>query len=345
MNAHATSTATPIVITQYDELKAQVRELAEASKAKVFKYEDPKENKLARSHVYALRQTKGQVEKVRVAAKADALEYGRKVDAIAKELTAEVEAMIAVHQAPLDAIEAKEEARKTKHQAVIARIVGARDTTGMPASEIAKRLDGLRGYSLDAMEEFATAATQEMQATIAVVEKALAAQTAKEAEAAELARLRAEQAKREQAEREEQIRQEAVAAEKARADEIRRRELADAEIAKLRAEAAAKAEAERVEREAKERIAAVERQAAEAKAAADREVARINAENKAREDARLAEETRRKVAEEMAARDKARREKVHNAIHDSIVGLQTDEIVDAIAAGRVPHVSIVYGAA
>lgn len=103
-------------IVQYGKIQADIEVMKAKNTSLVFDYHDPAGNKAARSQVFRLRQTKADVERVRKVAKAEALEYGRKVDSVAKELTAEVEAMIDVHQQPLDEIEQREAAKKRAEQ-------------------------------------------------------------------------------------------------------------------------------------------------------------------------------------------------------------------------------------
>ena len=96
-------------IVAYNEFRGQLAELKANNAALVFDYANPLGNKAARSHVYKLRQTKAAVDKVRKAEKEASLERGRKVDAEAKEIMSEIEAMIDIHQKPLDEIEEREE--------------------------------------------------------------------------------------------------------------------------------------------------------------------------------------------------------------------------------------------
>ncbi len=91
----------------YQDIRAELAELAVTNDNAVFDYEDPKGAKLAKSHVHSLRVIKGLIERKRKLLKADSLEAGRRVDSVAKELTAQVVAMIDVHEAPLKAANVK----------------------------------------------------------------------------------------------------------------------------------------------------------------------------------------------------------------------------------------------
>ena len=103
-------------IIQYNPVKAEIEALKTLNTSLVFDYDSPSGNKNARSHVYKLRQKKADVERVRKAAKADALEYGRRVDAVANELSTELDSMIVVHQKPLDEIEAMQRAEQERKE-------------------------------------------------------------------------------------------------------------------------------------------------------------------------------------------------------------------------------------
>lgn len=340
MNAPAIAQAP--TITQYDPLKAKVAELVAANRSTTFQYEDPKGNKLARSHVFQLRAVRGEIERTRVAAKADALKYGRDVDAVAKDLEKSVDDMIRVHQEPLDEIEARETQRKADLKVRVDGIVMARVVTGMTAAAISETLVKVKAITTDDMQEFQAAADRELLATIKALEEAHVSATHREAEAAELARLRAETAAREQQAREEKIRADAEQKERDRAQAQREKEIAQAAADQARRDATAKAEADRVEREAREAVAAAEKARVDAELAAAREVARVKAEAEAKEAARAKAEADKAAAEQRASENKKRRAKIHAEVADAIRGMTAEEIVEAIADGKVPRVTLTY---
>ena len=111
-----------VKIAAYNDFRSQIEDLRKQSDSLVFDYTDKKGEKAARSHIYKLRQSKAAVEDVRKKEKAESLEYGRRVDSEAKPLIAEFEAMIAVHQAPIDEIKHIEEDRVAGHKAGILAI-------------------------------------------------------------------------------------------------------------------------------------------------------------------------------------------------------------------------------
>ena len=267
---------------------------------------------------------------------------------------------------PLTEYENAERDRIAAHEAALAEIIALADVPADAAPyQIALRMDDLTAKAKRSWQEFSTRATM----TIGQINDRLtdlhAAAVKREAEAAELDRLRAEHAERErqeaeirQQEREDEIRRRA--AEQARLDaearaaaelgEAARREQA-AELARAQAqEAADRAEAARVAAVAKaeqdrldaERRAELALAQAQAKAEMDQQYILI-AERKRAADTKAAEEaeTARRTA------DKAHRAKVNNEAMAGLVAAGLDDkaaraAVIAIARGAVPHVTISY---
>ena len=320
-------------LAAYDEFRAQLGELKQHNDSVVFDYEDPNGNREARSHIYRLRQTKGAVEKVRKAEKATYLELGRQVDAQAKEIVGEIDAMIAVHQAPLDEIEQREKDRQAKHQARLDRMaaIATESNEDVTADTLKAALAELESYKLGPhWEEFEVEAARVKERGIESLKAQIARREQYEAEQAELARLRREKEERERREREEQI---------------------------------AKAAAERATREAEEKVAA-EREAAarreqELQEAAERaEREKAEAEERAQRAAAEAEERVRREAEAKAAQEaldadrraanKRRVAQINRTVREALraaAGLSEDQatvIVTQIARGEIPHVQICY---
>jgi len=329
-------------IAVYNEFRAQLAELKAHNSSIVFDYEDSRGNKAARSHVYKLRQTKSAVDKARKTEKAASLEYGRQVDAQAKQIIDEIEVMIDVHAQPLEEIERREAERVRAIQDRISTIrdaASATDATDAPLSAAAlrDRLQEIKAAQIDeSFAEFQLDAAKAKDATLAALEAQIAAAEKREAEAAELARLRKEAEERAQREREEQIRREA---------EQRARE---------HAEAAARREREAAEQKARQERAAAERRELELKLAAER-AEREKAEAEARAQCAADQERQRIIAEEKARADEiARREadrkhqaKIHGAIIAALAGCgvgeeQAKAVIAAIRKGDVPHLTIGY---
>jgi hypothetical protein len=215
------------------------------------------------------RSTRTAIEAKRKELKADALEYGRRVDSIAKGLTGLVLELEDPLQAQKDrADEAKAAAKKAKEEAARAELE-ARLKAEREAEEA--RLAALR-----AAEEARLAAEREAQ------------RVERERLAAERKAFEAEQ------------RAAKAAAEKAAAEERQRREAQERMIADARAADEAKA---RALREAEERKLAAERAALEAQR---RETERLEQERLARIQAAEEAERARIAAEEAAVKERER---------------------------------------
>ncbi|MCR4332349.1 MAG: hypothetical protein NUV34_06560, partial [Sulfuricaulis sp.] len=194
-------------VVAYDPFRAQLAELKANNAALVFDYQDPKGNKEARSYVYKLRQTRSAVDKVREAEKAESLKRGRLIDSEAKEIMAEITAMIDVHQKPLDDIDLRE---KERTDSLTAKVQWFNDAAvvlaGTTAEMLAARISEVEAVVVDAsFQEFMALATTAKDHAISVLAQARQDALTKELEKAELERLRAESEARERADREAQI--------------------------------------------------------------------------------------------------------------------------------------------
>ena len=241
-------------------------------------------------------------------------------------------------RAPLTAWENKEKDRVAAHEAALAAIpespaYGQHET----AEELAERLTSLEQYPARDWEEFAERASLALFKELSRTRDLLASARKREAEQAELARLRQEEAERKQREHEERLKAEAAAKARAEAEAVAMAEAVKIERARVEAEERAeKAEAARIAAETK---ALADLKAAEqrAEAAAKAERDRIEAERKAEADATAAREA-----------DKAHRAKVNNEALNAVIASAgvTPEIaravISAIAKGLIPHVKIRY---
>lgn len=90
----------------FDEVAATIAEYKIENEKLVFDYDTPAGEKDARSHIAKLRKVKTEIANIHKDAKAEALAFGRRLDAKKNEYTGEVEEMIAVHKDPLDKIAA-----------------------------------------------------------------------------------------------------------------------------------------------------------------------------------------------------------------------------------------------
>lgn len=354
MNALAAPIATPIVITEYERLKTEIAIAIQNAAGKAFNYREPAENKAARSYLFTLRGLRGQIEGARKAAKATALEYGRRVDSLAKEMETQVDALIAPHDAALELIANEEAARKKKHTEAINRLVLAQTFySGKPGDHIREALEKAKAFDLDGLEEFKGQGEAEKAKTVAALESELAAAMRREAEAAELARLRAESAARAEADRIARVQAEAVESERARAKAADAKRIADEQAATVRAENEAKAAKEKAAAAAKAKIDAAQKRELEAKLAAEKAV-REKAEAEARlaaAEAREKAEAERRAQEQadalarQEAREKAERENraaMVAQITEDIrrAGSNAAEIAEAIVAGMIRNVRV-----
>lgn len=333
----------PSKITAFNEFKSQLVELKTSNSKAVFDYESPKGNKEARSHIYKLRQTKSAVESARKEAKDAALQYGREVDSKAKELKAEIDNMISVHEQPLKEIEDREEKRVQAHKDRIAKFSEHEALCHDADSEtIGSMLADFESVVIDdSFEEFQSAAAIAKDQALTALKERLEARKKYEDEQAELERLRKEKEDREKKDREERIAREAAEKAMREAKEREERE------AKEREE---RAERERLEREKQEaeRKAELERAQRE-KAEAEQRAALAEKQAKEKAERELAEkqERERKEAEAREA-NKRHKAKINNQALKALVSKsgisqeQAKSVVESIAKGEIPNVSISY---
>jgi hypothetical protein len=310
----------------YQSYRESLAAMKEENAALVFDYESRDGAKEAKSHIRGIRSVKGALEKARKQAKAAALEYGRRVDSEAKEIEAELDAMIEVHERPLKEIEEREARRRqeserqAQHYAT-AHALRMGETAEsirerMQAVEADKPLAEIHGEAIDEANAAWSAAVAALSAASELAEK-------QEAEAAELARLREEAARRE-------------AEDRAKAEEEARRRRED----EIRAEAEATARQE-AERQAAAREAELQAEADTAKAEAAR--AKEEAENLRR---RVADPEPTPPAAPIFAEAASHDEIEMDAAMDfaMVVGARLGfEAVKAIKEGRIRNVRIDYG--
>lgn len=345
-------------VAEYQPFYAQLAELEKNNAALAFDYESKKGNKEARSHVNALRLTKGSLERTRKAAKAESLRIGRAIDAEAEQIEARIEAMILVHQAKIDEIEQHEKDRIALIEACMENLRqhGAEAKT---AAALAVDISVLEVVVIgDDYAEFKAEALAVKDSHLQALRTRLSEMQKAEAEAAELARLREEAAARAQKDRDEAIARAAV--EKAAAEA--------AALAERQAAAARKA-IEDAELKAKQEREAAERRELELKLQAEQaERRRVEAEQKAEhekmEAARRAEVEKQRAiqaekdrvaaiakaeADALAKREanQAHKRKINQAALGALVagGINEEcakQCITLIATGKVPAVQINY---
>lgn len=339
-NTPAAPALEPVKITQYERLVETLAAMSSENKAAVFQYQDPKGNKLARSHVHKLRLFKGEIEAARKEAKASALDYSRRVDAVANDMKAKVEALIKPHQDQIDAIENRENERKARHAAVLAKLRGVHDLRHDTHSDHIKNIRAeIAAIDTAALEEFAAEGAAVKSDAMAFLDRALSDAERRESEAAELAKLSAEAAARAEVERIESAKREAVEAERRRADA----EASEKVAAAARAEQAAKDDAERAKSAAE--------QAEANRIVAERRAAELESRAKADAERRKADEERaRREAAQAAADATAMRSSMVANIAEDLAKLKAGgftssatALAECIVAGRIRHVRAVWG--
>lgn len=274
-------------------------------------------------------------------------EIPKKIDANRKRIRDELDALKDEVRRPLTEWEEAEKRRvqflKDRISGIYMRVEQTQDSVMVGLS-----IKDVEAIAIDeTWQEFAAEAAQVKDKVLADLRGCLEICLKREAEQAELARLRAEAAKREQEERDRKIAE--AAAEKARrdAEEKAAREKAEAERkVKEEREAAERRELElklAAEKAERERLQAIERAEREKQAA-------IEAERRKQEEAeraRLAEEARAKAEAERRAADLANRERVHVEIRDMLMSEGLPQtyaaaVVSLLSEGRVPHCVVRY---
>lgn len=241
-----------------DDIRAKGEEYAALT------FDTPTDYERGRKAIAVLRTTRVGIEKRRKELKEDSLEYGRRVDAVAKELTRAIEAIEDPLKAKKQAVDdekarAKREAEEAEQRALEAKIRAEREAEERRLAEERRKLDAERAELAERQRQADAAAKAERERVEAL-------------QAAERARLDAE-AERLKAEREAlaeaaRLEREQLEADRRAVEEAKRKaEREEAERqARIRAEAEAKERAERERVAAEEaRVAELERQAAIAK--------------------------------------------------------------------------------
>lgn len=299
---------------------------------------------------YKVTRTKTAIDAAGKKLNEDARKQINAVDANRRKIWDELETLADTVRKPLTEWEEEEDARQNKVGAILTEIQNLRifpaDT---PSDKIAEWSDRLSQIEIDpaVFRDAFDAAVDARKVAVDDLKSALERALKSEADAAELARLRAEAEAREIAERE-RIERERIAKEAA---EREAREKAEyAEIVKRQAEEAERAQKAAAEREAR----AIETARAEALAKAQREhaaeLAKIEAENRrleAAERARIEAEERTKREEAARQADRKHRGEIMGAAKTAMMELGATEeiakkIVLAIVANEIPNVSLKF---
>ena len=210
----------------FDPFKAIAADIIKKDACQKFDISTPDGEKDLRSWVYRVRGCRSDLEKARVAAKTEALAYGKKVDSMAKELKAPYDKIIIDRMLPLDEIEAKKRADAEA-------IIEAERVAAEKAEQ--ERLDGIAKQEAEMAKKQAAIKAEENR--LAREREILEAEKRAEADAKRReqdAREKAEQDKKDALERAERDKQAAIEAEKEKARKAEADRLAkdDAEKAK-----------------------------------------------------------------------------------------------------------------
>jgi len=345
-------------VAEYAPFYSQLAELEQNNSTLVFAYETKKGNKEARSHINTLRLTKGALERTRKEAKAEYLKKGRAVDSEASEIESRIEAMIKVHQEPLDEIEQRETDRQAALQARVAAIVEFH-ALAQTQDDLRAGIEGIESMKIGAdFEELEVEAMRAKENRLEQLRSCLMLRIKSDDEAAELERLRAESAARAQKDRDDAIAAEAVR--KTQAETTERAEAAAKKAAQAIADSEARSKKEREDAERRELQLKLDAETSERK--------RVEAEQKAAQDIKdteeRAEQSRLKAIQDEKDRaaavlqaeadatakreaNKAHLRKINSAALDAFVaGGMTAECaklaVTLIAQGKIPAVAISY---
>lgn len=316
------------------------------------------------SMAFKVSQSKTALEKIGKELADVQKEIPKKIDATRKRIKDELDALRDKVRAPLDKWEADEKERRSAHEFRL-QMLGdmAIVSSDLELDELRDRLNKVEQIIAGGnFEEYSDTYSAFGRDAMNAIGAAIEARQKRDAEAAELARLREESAQREakeraereareaaeQAERAEQERKERderiarEAAERAQreADEARKRE-AEKAAARLKAEQNAR---EQAEREAKEAVERAERE-------------KVEAERRAKEQAEAAAAAERKRIADEQAKEKADAEareankkhvqKIMGAARDAMIALgvsktDCDKITLAIAQKKIPNVTMSF---
>lgn len=361
-------------IQAYDPHRQEVANLVQAASNNAFDYASKEGNRMARSYLHGLRKVKAAIEETRKKEKAESLEYGRRVDEQAKVLVKDLEALMVPHEKELERLEKLEAERVGLHQQNILKVQQAgdyvdRNWATAPVDGMEAKLLELQQLEPAAFQEFAGDAATARDLAVVRLTKGLELRKEKDANEAELARLReaqrvrdeqqAEEARqreaREQAERDclkgEQDERDRVTRQEREAREEETRQLnsrlAEEQRKREAAEAEAKAARDR-ELKALEDAAEADRRAEQAAAQQERDrdrLAREQQEAEDREKQRLADEAKAKQEKEYIAarRSESLDEATSDLVNNNIVkSAETANLVIAsIVQGRIRHIHFV----
>jgi len=342
-------------IVEFNEFEANLAEYKSRYEGVVYDLTDSDQEKRAKSDRLAIGKTIASLDRVHkdvkspLKAQVDLLDGERKrIKDGLLDIQGSIKSQIAEHEANIEA----------KEQELLARVEDIKslaffDGLNPDSALIEFRISDLTDMIIDAsFEHYEAEATFAKVKALEYLQGFLVDVKKQEADAAELARLKKEQAAREQKEREDRIAAEAKArAEKDAEESIERERQAKIEAekaaiaAKDQAEQAAKAAAKQAEKDKKEASKLAKEAQAEAVRQAEEKAKREAEAKEHAEQARIAAE---KAAQEKREANKRHRGKINSAAVAELIaasGITPDQAkacVIAIAKNEIPAVSIHY---
>jgi colicin import membrane protein len=285
------------------------------------------------SLAYKVARSKTFIDTQRLALVADEKKRLKRIDEEGRRIWTRLEALQDEVRKPLTEWEEADKRRIAGHEAALAEIMtaGSESLWNWQSLSAEAMRDRWAEIARDTRnwEEFAARAAGVKVVTRSQIAQALEKRMTHDREQAELAKLRAEAAEREQREREERIAREATEKAERQAREREEAITREANFQRQKAESALKN---------------AEREAAAAKDLAERSrKAAIEAERK-----RVADkESREKVEQDRREASARIRKRVLGEISEAIASLnvppeQADVIASALAAGTIPHITVVF---
>lgn len=319
------------IFDEPDMLKQLVTELqAEIDAADVNLETNVGRSEIA-SRAHSIRKLKTAIDKAGLERTEEHRKAVSRVNATRKEVKETLDGLAVLARKPLDEWEAAEARRQSLVDEFFNALQGALPQSVADCEWWLEHLEEMeRNLDPDVFRGQLADAQATLTARVEQVKANLEAARVAEAERAELEKLRREKAEREQREAEEQRRKEAAEAEE-------RRKAAEDERIKAAQEQAARDAEEKARREAE---AEAQREIAEANAAKEKAERELREQREA-EERRAAEEARRKA-------DAEHRERIQAEASAAIAkaGMVSEaaaaDIVTAILAGYVPHVSLQF---
>lgn len=346
-----------VLFSEKDAIEKLISEIERQARSEVPVVDTAKGRDAIKSLAHKIARSKTALDDMGKAIVTPLKEKAKKVDAERKIIRDRLDTLKEEIRKPVTDFEKAEKERIQKHHDGIERMESLSVSVNgfgslLTSSEIESRIADIESTEMgECWDEFAGSAARAKDGCLSKLKTFLVAAKQREAEQAELDRLRKEQEEREKREYEERLKREAAEQAKREAEERAAREKADLE----RREREAQEAAERAERE---RIAAEERakiEAENAKKRAEEEKQRAvqEAERKAREEAerceneRLAKEAADKAKRECIAMNKTHQKEINNAAlvcfeQSGIDSEVAKTVIRLIASGVIDYITINY---